>query len=69
MNRRACGYCGGSLEGYRKQARFCSDAHRLETLRIYRLVKGLPDGRYLTLAIATELQPNAAGLGGLSRTG
>lgn len=51
MNGRVCGYRGASLEGFRKQVRFCSAAHRRETLRISRLVQG-----FLTAATSRWLR-------------
>lgn len=48
--RRLCALCGGSLEGHRADARFCSPVCRIEASRIRRiLASGKVDG-YPSLA-------------------
>ena len=47
---RRCEFCGASLEGHRRDARFCSSAHRTEAWRLARLLSGRPVGRYRTVA-------------------
>lgn len=46
---RRCDVCGLSLDGYRRDARFCNAACRAEAWRVRRLLAGMPAGRYGTL--------------------
>ena len=45
-----CCLCGRSLKDRRKDARFCSPAHRTEANRIQAILGGKYDGPYVSLS-------------------
>jgi hypothetical protein len=49
-----CVFCGGSLDGKRPQARFCSSTCRREACRVRALLSGRSDSGYPTLAAWAE---------------
>jgi hypothetical protein len=62
---RACLVCGTSLEGRRREARYCSGACRREANRIAHLLAGQPDSGYRTLGdYVQRRQRRANGPGG-----
>lgn len=60
MTARACDFCGGSLAGMRRDARYCSPSCRSDANRLRRLLRGETVGRYATPGEYLEVRQSRA---------